>query len=448
DPDYALKLTGRRGRDSFGLLLASDNAPGNFSEDERADPANQKFLDKNAYIGILRLKRDIGREGNLGFIATSYNFIEKRNQLGGFDGRFRLDPKTTFSFQVLGTHSRELFFDPEQGKDLYRTGNGLGYNWNLNRSGRHFKYGVVMTGRMRDYRADVGFTQRVNTNSVEFSTEYNSEPKPKARLISWFLSQYSSANFDFRGRLQNWVTEPHINFQFKRQTFFDVVYIGRYERIFEEEFGAKRTVARPNAGAFAGSDPERSTYRKEIFVFGGSTPSKKYSIFMSGVYRWGEFDYDFGAGRRFPRVSPAALTNPDAPMDPGPGTSLNLEGSFNFQPTDALRLSLNYTKSRLERNDTKRVAFDDNIYSWRATYQFTRFTFARARIDYTTLSSNVRGQFLFGWTPNPGTSFYAGYNDDLTRNGYNPFTNQFEPGFRRNGRTFFIKMSYLIRRSY
>lgn len=88
--------------------------------------------------------------------------------------------------------------------------------------------------------------------------------------------------------------------------------------------------------------------------------------------------------------------DPNAPQDPGPGTSLNMEGNLNFQPTDALRLSLNYMKSRLERYDTGRVAYDDNIYSWRATYQFTRFTFARARIDYTTLSSNVRGQFLLG----------------------------------------------------
>ena len=100
------------------------------------------------------------------------------------------------------------------------------------------------------------------------------------------------------------------------------------------------------------------------------------------------------------------------------------------------------------RYDTGRVAFDDNIYSLRITYQFTRFTFVRVRADYTTLSSRMRGQFLFGWTPNPGTSFYVGYNDDLTRNGLSPFTGQLEPGFRRNGRTFFIKMAYLLRRSF
>ena len=84
----------------------------------------------------------------------------------------------------------------------------------------------------------------------------------------------------------------------------------------------------------------------------------------------------------------------------------------------------------------------------RTTYQFTRFIAARARLDYSTLGSRARAQVLLGWTPNPGTAFYAGYNDDLNRDGFNPFNGHLEPGFRRNGRTFFIKMSYLFRRSF
>ena len=94
------------------------------------------------------------------------------------------------------------------------------------------------------------------------------------------------------------------------------------------------------------------------------------------------------------------------------------------------------------------MAFVDNIYSLRSTYQFTRFTFVRARVDYDSLSSRGRGQFLFGWTPNPGTAFYAGYNDDLNINGYNPISYRIEDGIRLNGRTFFIKMSYLFRKSF
>jgi hypothetical protein len=55
---------------------------------------------------------------------------------------------------------------------------------------------------------------------------------------------------------------------------------------------------------------------------------------------------------------------------------------------------------------------------------------------------------LVGLTPSLGTAPYVGYNDDLNRNGFSLFTGQYEPGLRRNSRTFFIKMSYLFRRSF
>jgi hypothetical protein len=174
-----------------------------------------------------------------------------------------------------------------------------------------------------------------------------------------------------------------------------------------------------------------------------------FSMNLFANFGFGAMDYDFGGGPRFPRVSAAALQfGQGVALDPGPGSSIDINSNFTYQPTNALRISLDYTKSRLRRYDTGLVAFDDNIFALRSTYQFTRFIFARGRVDYDTLASNVRGQFLLGWTPNPGTALYVGYNDDLNRNGFNPFTGDLEPGFRRNGRTFFVKMSYLIRKSF
>ena len=446
DPDYAVKLTGKQGRNTFGLLLASDNAPGDFSEEEKADPDFfndiSKFVDKNAYIGVLRLKRDIGKESSVGLLATSYNFIEKHNQLGGIDGRFRIDPKTVFTFQVLGTASRRFFPDRQIGEQLYRTGNGFGYSLNLGRGGRNWITEFDASGRTRDYVADVGFTPRTDTNRQSVFIRYGSDPRPKATFISWNLHNFSHANYDWRGRMQIAESEYFFNLNLSRQTFIGGGYEWAYERLFEEEFGQVRTGAR--RGAFFGPDSERSSHKHHFFVSGGTTPSKKYSFFGEAVYRQGHLDLDFGAGPKYPRVSPSALLDPNAPLDPGPGNLLELAASAVYQPTGALRTSLDYTRNRLVRHDTGRVAFDDNIYSVRSTYQFTRFLFARARVDYTTLSSRMRGQFLLGWAPNPGTSFYAGYNDDLARNGFSPFSGQLEPGFRRNGRTFFIKMSYLF----
>ena len=79
--------------------------------------------------------------------------------------------------------------------------------------------------------------------------------------------------------------------------------------------------------------------------------------------------------------------------------------------------------------------------------KFTREIFARLRLDYSNIQSRVRPQLVLGWTPSPGTAVYAGYNDDLNYNGYNPYNGRLEPGFSGNGRSFFIKMSYLFRKS-
>jgi hypothetical protein len=449
DPDYAFKLSGKQGRNSFGLLLASDNAPGDFTEEERNDPTTAadiaRFVDKNAIVGIARYKRDVGKENTLGFIATSYDFIEQHNKLAGLDGRFRLDEKTTFTFQVLGTASRRAFFDAGINDSVYRAGKGVGYYWNYDRTGRNLGYTFQGEGRTRDYRSDVGFVRRANTNSQGGYLRYSADPKPKAKLISWRIIGGIETNFDWQGRMQNFGGFTNVGFNLTKQTFFNVGYNQFYERLFEEEFGAKRTSTQQ--GAFFGGDSERSTRGRAVSSFFGTNFSRKFSGFLFSGKRWNVFDFDFGAGPRFPRVSPAALANPEAALDPGPANSFDLGVSVEYKPVAAVRASLDYNRNRFTRKETGRLVFVDNIYSFKTTYQFTRFLYARARVDYDSLASSLRGQYLFGWTPNPGTSFFVGYNDDMNYNGFSPFTSQLEPGFRRNGRTFFIKTSYLFRRS-
>jgi hypothetical protein len=139
DPDYAFKFTGKRGRNTFGLMFASDKAPGNLGEDDRdfvratedlsavrrQDEINgtnfagqlqserdglTKLLDRNATVGVLRFKRDIGKEGHIGFLGTSYNFVDKYNQVGGFDVRYRFSKQLVFSAQALTSLSHQPFF--------------------------------------------------------------------------------------------------------------------------------------------------------------------------------------------------------------------------------------------------------------------------------------------------------------------------------------------------
>jgi hypothetical protein len=462
DPDVAAKLTGKQGKTTYGILLASDNAPGNYIEDKNYDPENlpaaiDRLDGQNSTVGILRLKRDVGKENHLGLLATSYNFVNRNNYLGGFDGRFKLDKQTTVEFQVLGTNARRCDFAADPVNDTCRTFNGFAYAYSATRSGRNSWYNVNGAARTGGYRADVGFSRRLNTNNHNLNVELLSEPKPKAKIVRWTTYNYLGGNHDWQGRLQNWTYEGQVGPNLQRQTYIRAGYNMGYERVFGYEFGEP---------LFANGRDEFSAMSKNFFAYTGSAPTKRISFNYFFGYRWGQLDYDFGAGPKFPRASASALAARQAEadgvcdvadgdpvpvvclsrLDPGPGKFLYTNGGVTIKATDDWNMSLSFNKNRLVRNDTGLVAFDTTIYSLRTTYQFTRFAFARGRLDYNTLNSNVKGQFLFGWTPNPGTAFYVGYNDDFNYDFYNRYSQEFEPGIRRNTRQFFIKMSYLFRR--
>lgn len=284
--------------------------------------------------------------------------------------------------------------------------------------------------------------------------------------------------FDWKGRVQNFLVGTSFNMALQGNVFINGETGYAHEKNYEEEFGAKRDPATGQQGAFAGG-PTRAAdqpyfsinvnkrVNKQLFVYG----------FVGSIFN--AFDYDFGGGPRYPRASAAFqsyLRGPEyaeyihqlylfqanpvgdppdvnqiAPIpgfDLGKGWQFDANTGVEYKPTDPFVVSLDYTKSRLRRHDTGLLAYDTNIFSLRSTYSFTRFTYIRARWDYDTLSSNASGQFLLGWNPNPGTAFYAGYNDNFNYKGFNPFTNQGESGMARNSRTFFIRASYLFRKSY
>jgi hypothetical protein len=498
DPDVAAKLSGKTGKNSFGFLLASDNAPGNYSQDERGElnacrvlrqqdldsglaPRTcgiEEFLGKNAYFGVLRLKRDFGKNNNIGFFATARTFPKNRNFTGGFDGQIKPNPKTVITFQFLGTHSRKFFYDPNEDSSSYRTGNGLGYFLSADYTTDTHGWYAELSGRSKNYRADAGFTRRTIINTAFFVNRVSTKSKPKAAIIRANWNQFGRYQYDWDGRISYGLVGTNLNLTLQGNWFVYTETGVQYEKDYESEFGANRNPAKGIQGAFYG-DSTRSAYQPYFSINFNKTVNKRLSTygFVGSIIN--SMDYDFGAGNRYPRTSPAyraylaspefqqylqqlylyqAMPNPDpdlrpspppAPgLDPGRGYQFDLNLGFEYKPIDPLRISLDYTKSRLQRNDNHTVAYDTNIFTLRSTYQFSRFTYIRARWDYDTLRSNASGQFLFGWNPSPGTAFYVGYNDNFNYNGFNPYTGQFEPRFERNSRTFFIRASYLFRKSF
>ncbi|MBK8304962.1 MAG: hypothetical protein IPK98_16815 [Chloracidobacterium sp.] len=252
DPDIALKLTGRRGKNTFGVMYASDNAPGNYSVDERenllacqrlrlTNPSVvcgiERFVDKNADIGVLRVKRDIGAQSSLGFFATTYNFVDKHNNTASFDGRFKLSPSTVAEFQVVGTTSRRNFYNPDINANQYRTGNGFGYRGFVQRSGRNLNMNFQASGRTQDYRADVGFTNRTDTNFLGTFIQYQTDRDAKRKIISKRLFNQTNITYDWKSRLQGMQSNTQGMIALQRQIYIGTGLEFGYERVFEHEFG-------------------------------------------------------------------------------------------------------------------------------------------------------------------------------------------------------------------
>lgn len=470
DPDAAAKLTGKIDKTSFGILVATDKAPGNYGEDELNNPILvprvSEFVDKNAQFAILRLKQDFGKENNIGFFGTYRSFPEQKNLVAGFDGRIKINPQLSAVFQAVGTHSRRCFFDPEfeplqhveQAKrnreicstgqifdpydptdpnstdpDLhpasfneYRTGNALGYYANLDYTTDLHGWFAEFGGNSKYYRSDAGFNRRTDTNFAFFYNRFSTKSDPKKSIIRANWAQFSGIDYDWEGRLQRWRGGSNINLTLQRNMFFFAEAAAVYESVYEEEFGIKRTSTRP--GHFIG-EGKRSTWQQVYSANLNQNVNKyfNYGVFVGFINN----EFDFTTTTR----------------DPEPGQQFDTELSLEFKPINPLRISADYRKSRMVRNEDKTRAFDSDILSLRSTYQFTRFLFTRFRLDYDSMRGNYAGQALFGWNPNPGTAFYVGYNDNFNYNGVNPYTGQFEPTFERNSRTFFIRASYLFRKS-
>lgn len=480
DPDFATKLTGKIGKNSFGFMVASDKAPGNFSEEEYGDPTVRpsidEFLDRNALFGVFRLKRDFGKENNIGFFATYRSFPEQKNFLGSVDARVKINPKLTSTLQFVGTSSRRCFLDgqlepivdplqAQQNREIcgtgrefssssgvrlnplnngtfneYRTGNGVAYYANLDYYEDRRGWYIETGGRTKDYRADVGFTRRTDTNFAFAMNRFSTKSEPKNKIIRADWRQFTGVDYDWSGRLQNWRIGSNVGLALQRTMFLFFEGSMSYEKLYEEEFGVERMPTR--RGRFFG-EPTRASWQNSIYAEINQNFSKHLFYYAWVQYRRNAFDF----------FSPAPFDNEASDpgrirqIDPGPGQTWDSEVFLEYKPFNPIRGSISYRKSRLVRNDNRVRTFDADIVSVRSTYQFTRFIFTRARLDYDSLRQNFAGQLLFGWTPSPGKAFYVGYNDNFNYNGFNPYTGQLENGFERNSRTFFIRASYLFRKT-
>ena len=75
DPDYGLKLTGKVGAVSLGMVAANHRAPGN------VDDVDDPLFDQTAYTFIGRAVYDVYAESTVGAIVTHREFLDSHSRL-------------------------------------------------------------------------------------------------------------------------------------------------------------------------------------------------------------------------------------------------------------------------------------------------------------------------------------------------------------------------------
>jgi hypothetical protein len=117
---------------------------------------------------------------------------------------------------------------------------------------------------------------------------------------------------------------------------------------------------------------------------------------------------------------------------------------FTLQPNSKLSLTLSLHHSHLRRGPEE--IYGVNIIYSRTTYQFNKYLFARAIVQYDSYEKNLLTDILASFTLIPGTVIHLGYGGLYEKRGWQ--NEQWIPGqgnLRNMKRSFFFKASYLWR---
>ena len=173
DPLYGLKLTGKTGRTTIGLLQASDRLAGE-GIPTLPDGANPYF-DHDASFTIARFKRDVLKNSNVGVMIASRDHRDASNRVAAVDGRFTWRDKYSLDFQAIQSWTRDpdlsgaianlspadqAALDPGLSNLTGGERQGTAYQVTFGRDTRPLNTGFEVRGVTPSFAADMGFIPR------------------------------------------------------------------------------------------------------------------------------------------------------------------------------------------------------------------------------------------------------------------------------------------------
>jgi hypothetical protein len=487
DPSAGIRLTGKDGPYSVGLMASDDRSPG------LDVPDYSPFSGMRSYFTIARVSRDISRQSSVGALYTDWECpaTGEFNRIGGVDTRLKFNPNWTLDGQAVASSSRlagdyyngdsfnanyssnncEAFLAPfssgnrgHNNSDYYA---GPAERLELHRDGLHFTYDGVYKDISPGFTTIPGFINRVDIRETAQEADYRFRPK-KGWIVDWGPTLLARYDFDHTGLRLDTDYTPYLALQGRGQT---IVYLKPYEE--------KRERLRPQDSCFQGFS---------LFCSPTTLGNQDYhehsagAVFQTGYFKKATLaaSYYWGDGVNFVALPPAPLAVPTPYNQPFLAREDMTTATLTLRPVKPLKIDNTYLFDRLRAGNgayqyaqsqfpgSGRGIFNDHIIRSKWNWQFTPRLSARVILQYNALLAGTPGvgspytylptarefnaDFLITYLVHPGTAIYVGYNSDLQNLNIVPATS-LAPGYVTNtakgyindSRQLFVKVSYLFR---
>lgn len=399
NPDYGLKLTGKSGDHSYGILRSDDDVT-SFLIPTSLSSSVASLGQVSSDISLARYRYDVGSNSSLGATVTDRRSDGYANTVMSIDGVFELTSQDTLYLQTMQSRSEypnAIQTRYAQDSSLSDSSTVAEYThfdrtWDIRF--QYFDYG-------KDFRADMGFLNRV---------DYKKEVYTIGRTWRW-----NNGNFFSRIRFAYDYdrTEDQSGLQLEEETEFFINMDG----------------------------PLQSSWNG---LFGGS------ETYWNGRY----FDEHFNQVN----ISFAPSTNLRAGMlvriedivdfaNSGLGRSKRFGPNLRYQWGQHLQFDLDYQLQQFDVDGGR--LFTAKLTDVRTTYQFDSRSFLRFTLQYTDterdpglyvrsvqkVNKELTTQLLYSYKVNAATRFFLGYSDA-------GFQNDSYDSIEQTNRSVFAKFSY------
>jgi hypothetical protein len=479
DPSAGIRLTGKQGPYSVGLIASDDRAPG-LAIPSSCPAFSLDCLDNlygvRSYFTIARLNRDIFKQSSVGVIYSDWECPStgEYNRVGGVDTRLKFGGNWTLEGQAVTSSSNLLGLSPsinlfstcEANLFPFSSGNvGDGNHYagpadkiEAKRNGLHLNYNGFYQDVSPGFVTVPGFVNRVDVRDSEQWVAYFFRPK-QGWITAWSPEIYNRYTFDHEGRRLDTDYEPYLTIQARGQTIFRLIpYEELRERLRPQDFAF---IYLPGVTQNQDYHEHRSGASFQTGYF------KK--VTLAAAYYWGDGVNFVPAAQAQPQSLLSRLNTATASLTFRPVKPLKIENTYLFERLRATENEYRFALAESPGIPIGKGIFNDHILRSKWNWQFTPQLSLRLIMQYNSLLANTPGNtiypytylptekefnadFLLTYLVHPGTAIYVGYNSDLQNLNHDLMQDPaglaglYSPkGFLNDSRQFFIKVSYQFR---